>query len=92
MKKLSEQRAPFFEKCPKCGCKMIITEKEDIRTIESAPEVQYISCSDCHYMIGVHMTEEDMKRLDLSELFKNINNEYNKLVEEKNNDYFKEKI
>ena len=92
MKKLSEQRAPFFEKCPKCGCKFQIDKPEDIRTIEKAPEVQYVSCPDCQYMIGVHMTEEDLKSLDLAELCKAMFNEYNKLVEEKNNDYFKEKI
>lgn len=72
MRKLSELKAPFFEKCPKCGCKMIIDRTDDIRTIEKAPEVQYVSCPDCNYMIGVHITEENMKRLDLAELFKTI--------------------
>ena len=73
MKKLSEQRAPFFEKCPKCGCKMVITRAEDIRTIEKAPEVQYVSCPDCQHMIGVHITEDNIKNLELLKLFANIN-------------------
>ena len=70
MRKLSDREASFFEKCPKCGCKFNIDKPEDIRTIEKAPEVQYVSCPDCQYMIGVHIAEEDIKSLDILELLK----------------------
>lgn len=73
MRKLSGREALFFEKCPKCGCKMYINKSEDIHTIEKAPEVQYVSCPDCQHMIGINVTEDDIKHLDLLEMLKNIN-------------------
>lgn len=73
MRKLSGREASFFEKCPKCGCKFRIDKPEDIRTIEKAPEVQYVSCPDCQHMIGVHIAEEYIKNLKLLKMWENIN-------------------